>query len=141
MKKVMTLACFLCLNASLFAQSMKVTGKVSDNMGPVAGATVKVKGSNAATVTDVDGNYVINADKNAVLEFTYLGDKTKTVKVTTASLDVVLDADVQDIDEVVVTAIGIKQEKKKLGYTTQQVTGKDLAAQGNMNVGSSLQGQ
>ena len=135
------LACFLCLNASLFAQSMKVTGKVSDNMGPVAGATVKVKGSNVATVTDVDGNYVINADKNAVLEFTYLGDKTKTVKVTTASLNVVLDAAVQDIDEVVVTAIGIKQEKKKLGYTTQQVTGKDLAAQGNMNVGSSLQGQ
>ena len=109
------LACFLCLNASLFAQSMKVTGKVSDNMGPVAGATVKVKGSNVATVTDVDGNYVINADKKAVLEFTYLGDKTKTVKVTTASLNVVLDADVQDIDEVVVTAIGIKQEKKKLG--------------------------
>ena len=134
------LACFLCLNASLFAQSMKVTGKVSDNMGPVAGATVKVKGSNTATVTDVDGNYVINVGKNAVLEFTYLGDKTKTVKVTTASLNVVLDADVQDIDEVVVTAIGIKQEKKKLGYTTQQVTGKDLAAQGNMNVGSSLQG-
>lgn len=124
----MMLACFLCLNASLFAQSMKVTGKVSDNMGPVAGATVKVKGSNVATVTDVDGNYVINADKNAVLEFTYLGDKTKTVKVTTASLNVVLDAAVQDIDEVVVTAIGIKQEKKKLGYTTQQVTGKDLAA-------------
>ena len=141
MKKVMTLACFLCLNASLFAQTMKVTGKVSDNMGPVAGATVKVKGSNTATVTDVDGNYVINVGKNAVLEFTYLGDKTKTVKVTTASLNVVLDADVQDIDEVVVTAIGIKQEKKKLGYTTQQVTGKDLAAQGNMNVGSSLQGQ
>ena len=141
MRKLSMLACLLCVNASLFAQSMKITGKVSDKMGPVAGATVRVKGSDAAVVTDIDGNYTILAGKNAVLEFTYLGDKTKTMKVTHPTMDVVLESDVQDIDEVVVTAIGIKQEKKKLGYTTQQVSGKELAAQGNLNVGSSLQGQ
>lgn len=128
MKKLTTLACLLCVNASLMAQSMKVTGKVSDKMGPVAGATVKVKGTDAAVVTDIDGNYTINAGKNALLEVTYLGDKTKTVKVTGTSLDVMLESDIQNIDEIVVTAIGIKQEKKKLGYTTQQVSGKDLAA-------------
>ena len=141
MRKISTLACLLFVNASLFAQSMKVTGKVSDKMGPVAGATVKVKGTNIATVTDMDGNYVINADKNAILEFSYLSDKTKTVKVTSGEMDVILDSDTQKIDEVVVTAIGIKQEKKKLGYSTQQVSGNDLVAQGNLNVGSSLQGQ
>lgn len=141
MKKLSVLAFLLCVNATLFAQSMRVTGKVTDKMGPVIGATVRVLGTDIAAVTDVDGNYSIDASKNAVLEITYVGDKTKTVKVVKNNMNVSLDADVQDIDEVVVTAIGIKQEKKKLGYTTQQVSGKDLTAQGNMNVGSSLQGQ
>ena len=141
MKKLSVLVCSLCVSTSLFAQSMKVTGKVSDKMGPVAGATVRVKGTDVAVVTNIDGNYTIQAGKNATLEITYLGDKTKMMKVSNANMDVMLESDVQDIDEVVVTAIGIKQEKKKLGYTTQQVSGKELAAQGNMNVGSSLQGQ
>ena len=141
MKRITTLAMMIGISVSMVAQSLKVTGKVSDDMGPVAGATVKVKGTNIATVTDLDGNYSINADKNAILEITYVGDKAKTIKVTGTKHDVRLENELQAIDEVVVTAIGIKQEKKKLGYTTQQVTGEQLASQGNMNVGSSLQGQ
>lgn len=142
MKKLVTLACMLSLHAAIYAQSVKVTGRVTDSMGAVAGATVKVKGTTVATVTDMDGNYTINANKGAELEFSYMGDKTKTLKVGNgANYNVVLQSDIQDIDEVVVTAIGIKQEKKKLGYTTQQVSGSDLAAQGVLNVGSSLQGQ
>lgn len=141
MKRITTLAMMIGISVSVVAQSLKVTGKVSDDMGPVAGATVKVKGTNIATVTDLDGNYSINADKNAILEITYVGDKAKTIKVTGTKHDVRLENELQAIDEVVVTAIGIKQEKKKLGYTTQQVTGEQLASQGNMNVGSSLQGQ
>lgn len=142
-KKTTALALLLCVNATLFAQSVKIKGRVTDNMGPVAGATVKLKGQyNVATVTDLDGNYTIQADKGAILEFSFMGDKPKIIKVDgRTTIDVILDADVQDIEEVVVTALGIKQEKKKLGYTAQQVSGADLAAQGNMNVGSSLQGQ
>ena len=123
MKRITTLAMMIGISVSVVAQSLKVTGKVSDDMGPVAGATVKVKGTNIATVTDLDGNYSINADKNAILEITYVGDKAKTIKVTGTKHDVRLENELQAIDEVVVTAIGIKQEKKKLGYTTQQVTG------------------
>lgn len=141
MKKVAMLAGMLCVSASIMAQTIKVTGNVSDKMGPVAGATVTVKGTNETAVTDIDGNYTINASKNAELLVKYLGDQDKTVKVTGSRVDVSLEQETQDINEVVVTAIGIKQEKKKLGYTTQQVSGKDLAAQGIMNVGSSLQGE
>ena len=141
MKKIFLLSCMLLLSINLLAQSLKVTGQVTDKMGPIAGATVRVKGTKRAVVTDLEGHYTIQANKNDKLEFSYLGDITKTVQVTSSPLDVVLKTETQDIDEVVVTAIGIRQEKKKLGYTTQQVTSKELTAQGNVNVGSSLQGQ
>ena len=85
--------------------------------------------------------YTINADKGDILVFSYVGAKTVEKKVEGNVLDVVLAADVRDIDEVVVTAIGIKQEKKKLGYTTQQVDGAEIAAAGNLNPGASLQGE
>ena len=141
MKKIFLLSCMLLLSINLLAQSLKVTGQVTDKMGPIAGATVRVKGTKRAVVTDLEGHYTIQANKNDKLEFLYLGDITKTVQVTSSPLDVFLKTETQDIDEVVVTAIGIRQEKKKLGYTTQQVTSKELTAQGNVNVGSSLQGQ
>lgn len=141
MKKIFLLSCMLLLSINLLAQSLKVTGQVTDKMGPIAGATVRVKGTKRAVVTDLEGYYTIQANKNDKLEFSYLGDITKTVQVTSSPLDVFLKTETQDIDEVVVTAIGIRQEKKKLGYTTQQVTSKELTAQGNVNVGSSLQGQ
>lgn len=141
MKKVSTFACMLCLSMSMFAQSMKVTGVVSDRMGPVAGASVRVKGSRLGTVTDVNGRYMLNVSKNAVLEFSYIGDVPIEKMVTGPTLDVQLQDNVKQINEVVVTAIGIKQEKKKLGYTTQQVSGAELSAAGNLNVGSSLQGE
>lgn len=141
MKKVSTFACMLCLSMSMFAQSMKVTGVVSDKTGPIAGASVRVKGSKVGTITDVNGRYMLNVSKNAVLEFSYIGDTSVEKTVTGPTLDVQLQDNVKQINEVVVTAIGIKQEKKKLGYTTQQVSGAELAAAGNLNVGSSLQGE
>ena len=132
MKKIFTFAGLLCVSVSMYAQSVKISGVVSDDMGPAAGATVKVKGAKTGTITDLDGRYTINADKGDILVFSYVGAKTVEKKVEGNVLDVVLAADVRDIDEVVVTAIGIKQEKKKLGYTTQQVDGAEIAAAGNL---------
>lgn len=131
----------LCVSMSVLAQNIKVTGTVTDKTGPVIGASVRVKGSNQGTVTDVNGRYVLDVSKNAVLEFSYVGDKTVEKTVSGPTLNVTLDDNVKQIDEIVVTAIGIKQEKKKLGYTTQQVSGAELSASGNVNVGSSLQGE
>ena len=141
MKKIVTFAGLLCVSASMYAQSIKISGVVSDDMGPAAGATVMVKGAKTGTITDLDGRYTINAEKGDILVFTYVGSETVEKKVDGNVIDVLLTADVQSINEVVVTAIGIKQEKKKLGYTTQQVDGAELAAAGNLNPGASLQGE
>lgn len=141
MKKIFTFAGMLCVSVSMYAQSIKISGVVTDEMGPVMGASVMVKGTKTGTVTDVNGRYTISADKDAVLVFSYVGTNPveKTVKGTV--VDAYLSSDVQSINEVVVTAIGIKQEKKKLGYTTQQVEGADIAAAGNLNAAASLQGE
>ena len=141
MKKICTFAGMLCVSISMYAQSIKISGTVTDEMGPVVGASVMVKGTKTGTVTDMNGRYTLNADKNAVLVFSYVGTNPVEKKVTGGVLDVNLTSNVQSINEVVVTAIGIKQEKKKLGYTTQQVEGADIAAAGNLNAGASLQGE
>ena len=76
-----------------------------------------------------------------MLVFSYVGDNPVEKTVKGSVINVNLSSDVQNINEVVVTAIGIKQEKKKLGYTTQQVDGTEIAAAGNLNAGASLQGE
>ena len=141
MKKICTFAGLLCVSVSMYAQSVKISGTVTDEMGPVVGASVMVKGTKTGTVTDMNGRYTISADRNAVLVFSYVGANPVEKTVTGGVLDVSLTSNVQSINEVVVTAIGIKQEKKKLGYTTQQVDGAEIAAAGNLNAGASLQGE
>lgn len=141
MKKICTFAGLLCVSVSMYAQSIKISGVVTDDMGPVMGASVMVKGTKTGTVTDANGRYTLSADKNDVLVFSYVGTDPVEKTVTGAVLDVNLTSNVQSINEVVVTAIGIKQEKKKLGYTTQQVDGAEIAAAGNLNAGAALQGE
>ena len=141
MKKFFTFASLLCVSITVCAQSVKISGVVSDDMGPAAGATVMVKGSQTGTVTDMDGRYTINAEKGDILVFSYVGTKPQERKVDGNVIDVSLSSDVKNINELVVTAIGIKQEKKKLGYTTQQVGGEEIAAAGNLNPGAALQGE
>ena len=105
---------FLCTSLA-FAQTIKVTGTVTDKMGPVIGATIKVKNSTNGTVTDIDGRYRLEASIGDILTFSFVGYNTveKEVKSNNPMISVELTDDVQAIDEVVVTAIGIKQQKKK----------------------------
>ena len=111
----------LCTSLA-FAQSIKVTGTVTDKMGAVIGATIMVKNSSNGTVTDIDGRYSIEVPKNATLLFSFVGYSTVEKEVgNNTVINVELSDDIQAIDEVVVTAIGIKQQKKKIGYTTQQI--------------------
>lgn len=135
--------CGLLICTSLaFAQSVKVTGTVTDKLGPVIGAAVVVKNSTVGTVTDIDGNYEIEAPKNATLIFSFVGYETVERPIGDLKvINVEMSDDVKLIDEVVVTAIGIKQQKKKLGYTTQQVSTEALEQPGTVNVGNALSGQ
>lgn len=135
----------LCMLAGIpvLAQNLKVKGTVTDKDGAVIGAAVMVKGTNVGTVTDVDGHYELEVPKNAVLVFSYIGYDTveKTIKDSMDAVNVRMSDNVQAIDEVVVTAIGIKQQKKKIGYTTQQVNTEALEQPGTVNVGNALSGQ
>lgn len=135
----------LCMLAGIpaWAQNFRVKGTVTDKDGAIIGAAVMVKGTNIGTVTDIDGHYELEVPKNGVLVFSYMGYNTieKAVKDNAGMVDVKMSDNVQAIDEVVVTAIGIKQQKKKIGYTTQQVNTEALEQPGTVNVGNALSGQ
>lgn len=133
----------LCFAQSAFAQSIKVTGTVksSDDNLPLLGASVLIKGTSVGTVTDFDGNYVIEAEANSTLVFSYIGYQTKEFKApSTGSLNVSLEpGDV--LDEVVITALGIKREKRALGYAVQAVESDALLEGNQNNMVNGLQGK
>ncbi|PBI91758.1 TonB-dependent Receptor Plug Domain protein [Flavobacterium sp. ACN2] len=110
-----------------FAQERTVSGIVSDNAGmPLPGVSVLVKGTKSGTQTDFDGKFSIKATSSEVLVFTYIGMKTQEVAASSTTLSVKLTSNTTELESVVVTALGIKREKKALGYSTQELKGEDL---------------
>ena len=106
-KRLMTVVAGLALSTSMaFAQS-QISGKVtaSEDGSPVIGASIKVVGTNTGTVTDIDGNFKLNAPAGAKLEITYIGMQSKSVKAG-KNMKIVLDADNHSLDEVMVVAYG-----------------------------------
>lgn len=143
MKKVLVLVLSF-LSVTAFAQNITVKGIVKDGTGePIIGGSVLVKGSSIGTVTDVDGNYTLsNVPADGVLEFSYIGMKKQDVKVSGKTvINVVLQEDTQILDEVVVTALGLKREQKALGYAVTEVKGDDLKAANTISPVAALQGK
>lgn len=124
-------------------QAKKITGKVVDAAGePIIGASVLVKGSGTGAVTDMDGNFTVDAPVGSTLEVSFVGYKAVAVKVTAASAyTVTLQDDAQALNEVVVTAMGIKKEKKALGYSVSDINSKELMKNKQTNVINSLAGK
>lgn len=122
-------------------QSNKVTGKVSDAMGPIIGASVVEKGTGNGTITDVNGNFSLNVKPGAILLISYVGYKPKEVKVGKESLNITLEEDTKMLSEVVVTALGIKRERKALGYSVDEVKGEALTKAKETNVINSMAGR
>ena len=124
------------------AQTSKVTGKVIGEDGePVIGAAIIVKGTTVGTVTDFDGNFSLNVPaegKHLVISF--IGMKSQEVAVK-PQVSVKLMADTQDLDEVVVTAMGIKRERKALGYAAQDLKSDELNKAGTTSLASAIQGK
>ena len=123
------LVLLLVLMAQLtFAQERAVSGIVSDNAGmPLPGVSVLVKGTKSGTQTDFDGKFTIKASPSQILVFSYIGMKTQEVAATSATVNLKMNADANELETVVVTtALGVKREKKSLGYATQEVKGGDL---------------
>lgn len=124
------------------AEQSMVTGQVLDENGePVIGATVTVKGSNTTAVTDLDGRFAIRAGRGTTLAVTYVGYGTTSVQVDNARLVITIRQDAQQLDEVVVTALGIKKEAKSLSYNVQQVGAEALMTVQDANFVNSLAGK
>ena len=120
-----------------------VTGQVLDENGePLIGATVIVKGTNVGTATDFDGRFSIKAQQGATLTVSYVGYSTRDVQVDGNSLVINMEpAAACDLNEVVVTALGIKKEAKSLSYNVQQVGGDALMQVQDANFVNSLSGK
>ena len=145
-KKVILMAVFLAIFLSMesYAQEKVVSGTVvtaKDGM-PLPGVNVLIQDTNRGTITDLDGNYSLQAEPGAILQFSSLGFKTVTRTVGAGDIiNVTLEMDLQNLDEVVVTALGISRQKKSLGYATQQVDGDNLTIAKEQNVLGSLAGK
>lgn len=119
----------------------QVRGTVVDEAGEsVIGATVQVKGTSQGTVTDMDGNFNLPAPSGGVLVISYVGMRTQEVSVS-ANVRVVLVADAELLDELVVTALGVSRERKSLGSAIQNVKSDELIKAAPSNVISSLSGK
>lgn len=126
------------------AQEQKViTGNVADVSGEsLPGVNVSVKGTTTGTITDIDGNFTLSATNSDVLLISFIGYKPREIAVgEQTEIEVTLEEDVQDLGEVVITALGIKREKKALGYSVTEVKADDIAKNGEMNPIASLAGK
>jgi TonB-linked SusC/RagA family outer membrane protein len=146
MKKIVCFLLFMALGtAALFGQAREISGVVTsaDDGSPIPGVTVSVKGTSIGTITDAAGNYRIHVPQNTdVIVFSFVGLLTQEVPVGNQDrLDIVMESDVLEIDEVVVTAMGIRKEKKALGYSVQEINESQISGAKNMDVSKSLQGK
>ena len=116
------------------------SGTVTDSKGePLIGVSILVKGTSNGTITDMDGNFKIQAAKGDVLEVSYIGYASQTITLANAQpIKVTLGEDTQVLDEVVVTALGIKRATKALSYNVQEVKGDELTAVKDANFMNSL---
>ena len=130
----LTLVSLFFISSFSFAQT--VSGTVSDGGGkPVSGVTVTVKGKQTASTTNTNGQFSINAAGSDVLVFTSIGFAAKEVAVNNASsLTVTLEIETQNLGEVVVTALGITKQSRRLGYAATNVNTDELTVNRSPNV-------
>jgi TonB-linked SusC/RagA family outer membrane protein len=125
-------------------QEIEIKGTVNDEIGmPLPGANVIIKGTNKGVTTDFDGNYSLSVlDTSVTLVFSFIGMKTQEVAVGTQStINIVLLASSESIDEVVITALGISREKKALGYSVGEVKAEQLTMVPQENAINALTGK
>ena len=120
-----------------------VSGIVKDENGlPIIGATVKVRGAQMGIVTDIDGKFSLKTSVGSILTVSYIGYKTQDIKVQEGgSLNIKLEPESKQLNEVVVTALGIKRSQKALSYNVQQVTSDELIRNKDANFINSLAGK
>ncbi len=131
-------------NLTLMQQERKISGTVTDAIGAVPGVNLVEKGNlGNGTVSDINGNFSMNIQEGSVLLVSAIGYKSQKITITGSQqpLSIVLEEDSQLLDDVVVTALGIKRERKALGYGLEEVDGSELTKAGETNVINSMAGR
>ena len=142
MKKLFFVLICSLLSVAMMA-SVTVRGVVisTEDGLPVIGASILEKGTSNGTITDFDGMYELTVQDDATLVVSYVGLATQELKVTGPQMDVRLSADAIAMEEVVVTAMGVVQEKKRLNFAVQNIGGEALTENKSANFVNSLQGK
>ena len=142
MKKILFVLTCLMVTVATMA-SITVTGTVisAEDGLPVIGASVLEKGTSNGTITDFDGMYELTVADNAVLVYSYVGLTSQELKVSGSVMNVTLKGDAIAMEEVVVTAMGVVQEKKRLNFAVQNIGGDALTENKSANFVNSLQGK
>ncbi|HEY0609654.1 MAG TPA: SusC/RagA family TonB-linked outer membrane protein [Chitinophaga sp.] len=137
------IAILCCVGVDAYAQSVTLKGKVTDNIGnPVIGATIKIKNTGKGTTVGSDGSFEIAYDGTVVLVATAIGFDPAEVTVSNqSSVTITLTENKKELNEVVVTALGVKREKRVLTYSAQEVKGTTLAAAKEPNIVNALSGK
>jgi TonB-linked SusC/RagA family outer membrane protein len=142
-RSVILLVCWGA-SLSLLAQDRVISGKVTNSADNTAlpGVSIIVKGTPRGTTTDNNGDYKVSVPANATLIFSYIGFVRREVKVGNSTvINLAMENDESILNEVVVTALGVKKEKKALGYSTQDVKGQDIIDTGRDNFLVAMQGR
>ncbi|HER54589.1 MAG TPA: SusC/RagA family TonB-linked outer membrane protein, partial [Candidatus Bathyarchaeota archaeon] len=139
---ILTLLLVLAVQMT-FAQGRTISGTVTDPTGmPLPGVNVLIKGTTTGVQTDFDGDYTIEATRGDVLVFSYIGMKTVEYGIgDNTRIDVVMQEDAAQLEEVVVTAVGISRDEKELGYNVQTVSSEEITSKPNADVVNSLAGE
>lgn len=139
-KLTMMLLCMMVAVTALAQSAISGTVVSAQDGEPIIGAAVKVKGAKQGVVTNLEGQFSINAQAGSTLVFSYVGMKTKEVAAKNG-MKVQLQSDDQQLEEVVVTAMGITRSKKSLGYASQDLKEGELSTKGTSSLANAIQGK
>ncbi len=145
MKKLLLLVMVLCFGGTiLFAQTKQITGTVTSASDgeSIPGVSVAVKGTTIGTITNADGNFSLTVPENEVLVFSFVGMKTMEVPIiATLIYNAQLEVETIGVEEVIVTAMGIKRDKKALGYAVTEISSEQIEQKGQADIARVLSGK
>lgn len=145
MKRIIFLLLFLLCGVFIFAQEVELKGVVKDQSGqPLPGVSVTIKGTQIGAATDANGAFTLKAEtsKAKTLAVSFMGYKAQEIEIgATVVFAIALEEETKGLDEVVVTAMGIKREKKSINYAIQDVKAEDIMKSKDVNLVNSLQGR
>lgn len=145
MKRIFFLQFFLLFTSNFLQAQQEISGTVTDSESgeTIIGANILIEGTSTGTVTDLDGKYTIKAENGEQsLVFSYIGYEAQTIPIGgRTTIDIELEADTKQLGEVVVTALGIKRQKRALGYSTEEFDGEAITKSDAPNVVNALSGR